>query len=82
MLIWRMPKRNWNFFYRVSGILAIMVVNMKLSSPAMIAGCGRGQFVLGDVCAISMLLGIYGANGDSRVAQPPQALQLNGVLIF
>lgn len=57
----------------MSGILAIMVVNMKLSSTATIAGCGRGEFVLSDAYATSMLPGIYGANGDGRVAQPPQA---------
>lgn len=69
MLIWRMPKRNWNFFYHVSGILAIMVINMKPFSPQpVIAACGRGEFVLRDACATSMLPGIYGASGDGRVA--------------
>lgn len=64
MLIWRMPKRNWDLFYHVGVILTIVMVNTKPSSPATSAVLGRGGFVLRDACATSMLPGTSGTNGD------------------
>lgn len=67
MITWIRPKRNWDFFYHVGGILTIVELT-KLSSPATRAFLSRWGFVLRDAYVTSLLRGTSGANGNCAAA--------------